>query len=292
MEREAGFGFRARLARREQLWWGKPFRWAEPRSYRDALHRLRERRALRSQDDPEEAWRCCERWQRTLVNKWNAREFVKRERVRVPELYWHGLVRQLPLESLPPCFVIRPLWGRRRRGAYVVADGRELLRGESAAPAELRQRLARDRALRSVPILVEQFATTEDGRHRLPLEYKCHTFGDTVAAVQVIERTGVDSGSTRHRYYSPAWEPFRDPMEALPQDEVRSPPACLEEMLEIAARLGRSLRTYMRIDFFSSEPGCVFNEFSSAPAIRSRPFTPHCDELFGALWNEKFPDAS
>jgi hypothetical protein len=35
----------------------------------------------------------------------------------------------------------------------------------------------------------------------------------------------------------------------------------------------------------------VFDEFSSWPN-EGRDFTPYCDELFGSLWTEKFPNAS
>ncbi|MFI5403795.1 MAG: ATP-grasp fold amidoligase family protein [Planctomycetota bacterium] len=257
------------------------------------MHRLRERHTFRKAADPESVWRCCEHWQRTLVNKWNGREFARKHGARLPELYWRGRrIRKIPFESLPPRFVIRPVWGTLRRGVHVVADGRELLRDEPAAPSELKGRLLRERGpLRVSPILVEQFVATETGEYRLPVEYKCHTFGDTVAAVQVIERTGPLTGT--HRYYTPAWEPFADLMNtAKPLAALREAPPCLREMLLLAVRLGRAVGTYMRIDFFSTDRGCVFNEFSSTPQVGNLTNTPFCDDLFGALWREKFPDAS
>ncbi len=286
-------GFTRRLRERRALWWGHPFRYRSWRSYPDALHRLRERFALRRADEPDEAWRCCERWQRTVVDKWNGREFAKKHGCRLPDLYWFGRrPASVPFESLPPQFVIRPTRGTRRRGVHVVADGRGLLRGDPAGPAELRERLIRERGrLAATPILVEQFVPTEDGRYRLPIEYKCHTFGDTVAAIQVLERTG--PVKARHRYYTPAWEPFRDLMDvANPLADVRGPPPCLDEMLRLAVRLGQALGTYMRIDFFSSERGCVFNEFSSTPEVEGPAYTEHCDEVFDALWREKLPHGS
>ena len=111
-----------------------------------------------------------------------------------------------------------------------------------------------------------------------------------MAAIQVIEKTGVRSPP--HRYYTPRWEPFPDPMNVcVPQAEIRDPAACLEEMLRQASTLGAQLQTYMRIDFFAPDRGCVFNEFSSLPDA-GRDFTPYCNDLFGALWAERFPDAT
>ena len=74
-------------------------------------------------------------------------------------------------------------------------------------------------------------------------------------------------------------------------EEIKEAPACLGRMLELAGRMGAELGTYMRIDFFVTDGGCVFNEFSSVP-LRGRYFTPYCDRVFGALWAERFPDAT
>jgi hypothetical protein len=239
------------------------------------------------------AWHCCEFWQRTLFDKWNGREFAARHGCAVAELYWHGSSSaRPPLDSLPSRFVVRPMIGSNGRGVLVVADGRELIWNRSATRAELPALLPRSgRLKRGVPILIEQFVRTEDGSYRLPLEYKCHTFGDTVAAVEVIDRRGINNA--RHRYYTPAWEPIADPMNTcLRQDEqLRQPPRCYEQMLAQAARLGAALGTYLRLDFFATDQGCVFNEFTTFP-FEARNFTPYCDALFGALWAEKFPDAT
>jgi hypothetical protein len=272
------------------MWWDAPWP-GRGRGLGDAVHRLHERHAVRRREDPDETWRCCERWPRTLIDKWNGREFAARHGCELPALYWRGPGSGAPLESLRDQFVIRPVMGMDRRGVYVVAGGRELLRDESATPEELRLRLSPPRRLaRPVPVLIEEFVRSEDGGYELPLEYKCHTFGGTVPIIQLIEREGIHEA--KHRWYTPAWEPIDDQMNVeLPQAEVGDPPRCLDRMLELAARLGRELGTYMRIDFFATDRGCVFNEFSSVPG-RGIGFTPYCELLLGAMWAELCPDRS
>ena len=39
-----------------------------------------------------------------------------------------------------------------------------------------------------MPVLVEEFIKTETGEYELPIEYKCHVFGETVGAIEVIRR--------------------------------------------------------------------------------------------------------
>lgn len=282
--------FSRRIARRRHLWWGEWPRWRALRTYRDTLHRGRERYTYRRRDDPDDAWRCCAFWQRTLVGKWNGREFAARHGCRLPALYWCGYAPTgLSRLTLPDAFVVRPLFGTTRRGVYVVAHGRELLRKAAAAAPALRRRILASSTMPwTAPTLVEEFVKTEDGRYELPVEYKCYTFGDVVAAIEVIERRDAYAGGAKHRYYTAAWEPFADAMNVvLPQAAPRDPPRCLDEMLRIAPRLGAALGTFMRIDFFSTPEGCVFNEFSSTP---HEGYTPYADELLGALWDEKFPE--
>jgi hypothetical protein len=286
----AHVGFSARLVQRRELWWGTPFRWRRAHSYRDALHRARERFALRSRTEPNTAWQCCPQWPRTLVNKWNSREFAQKHGCRVPALYWFGCrIASVPYALLPARYVIRPVWGTMGTGVHVVADGRDLLRNVPATGVDIRRRLFREHGpVAATPLLIEEFVPAKDGEGRLPIEYKCHAFGDMVAAVQVIERTGPLTGI--QRYYTARWEPFSDVMDTdYPLAPPRAPPRSLDEMLDVATRLSQAIGTYMRIDFFDSAAGAVFNEFSSTPQVQTLPYTRHCDEMFGALWQQRFP---
>ena len=201
-----------------------------------------------------------------------------------------GRLAAARLRLLPPAFVIRPLWGTSRHGVFVVARGRDLLRGAAFSVSELHRSIRRAGKLAwTLPVMAEEFVRSEDGQYRLPIEYKCYTFGDTIGAVQVIEREGVRTA--RHGFYTPHWEMFEDAMNTeLPPAGRRDPPSCLAEMIALAARLGGAVGTFMRVDFFATEHGCVFNEFASTPGGGHR-FTPFCNELFGALWEEKFPHA-
>ena len=279
--------FSERLARRKREWW------RTSRSPVTALHRFRDLRSTRSRTDPEEVWRCCASWQRTLLNKWNAREFAARHGCPIPELYWYGGVSSRPpFESFPDQFVIRPVRGGGMNGVYAVSNGVDLIRGGPATVADLDRRYALTQRLRRrAPLLIEEFARSEDGAYRLPVEFKIFTFGGAVAAVERIERPdlrGLRSGT--HNNFTPEWEPMpaflREKREAA---GPIPPPACLAEILHQASVLGALTETHMRVDFFATDRGCLFNEFSSVTA-NGEGFTPYADEYFGAFWEEHIPD--
>ena len=46
----------------------------------------------RSSADHDERWRCCDVWPRSLINKWNGREYAVKYGCKVPALYWHEWV--------------------------------------------------------------------------------------------------------------------------------------------------------------------------------------------------------
>ena len=282
--------FTQRLQKRSRIWWGRPKKWRNRDSYRHLLHRIKENHVLRSQDDPDDRWRCCDLWQRTLSNKWNAREFVQRLGYRVPVLYWYGRrVGRLRDGILPDRFVIRPVFGTACQGVYVFDGSHELLRQRSYTPAEWRAQVLRERGRFSrFPTLFEEFVKTETGEYRLPLNFKFHMFGETVGTIEVVRRSGLKD--TLHAFYSSSWERVNDQfnVKLVPGPDV-DPPRCLGEMLACARRLAVAYGTYVRVDLYATDRGCVFGEFSTTPD-NGIGFTPFVEGYFEELWAATFPD--
>lgn len=280
--------FRERIERRQRFWWGTD--WSRPhRQLALRLHRFRERYSWRTGDEPDARWHCCDRWQRTLMSKWNARQFARHLGCRVPALLWSGWrTSHLPVHSLPDCYVVKPNFGTMGRGVHVMAEGVELRSGKPCSDRELLERLREERGeISNNPILVEEFVLSEDGARVLPIEYKCHVFGDKVAAIQVGHRA---AGSLTQRFYRDDWKPFDDPMSRRkPLADLEDPPRCFDELLSYARRLGAAYGTYVRVDLYASEKGCVFGEFAPTPWGGSG-FTPFAQDYFEQIWQERLGD--
>jgi hypothetical protein len=285
--------FVERLQQRHQIWWQRRATWRDPRTIRRSLHARRDIKQRRFAGDADELWRCCDTWPRKLINKWNGREFASQHGLPVPELYAYATsARAVPIERLPDSYVVRPVLGRHRIGALVMAAGRDLLSEETLTPDAVRATLASQPGPNGPPYVIEERIGRDDGSDRLPLEYKCHTFGEHVAAIERTERFRGGEGGAAHRYYTADWAMFDDDMDnAIPLSPPAPAPAFLDEMLDAAIRVGNAIGTYMRIDFFGGPHGLVFNEFSSTPAVLRPMFTPYCAALFGDAWARAFPDA-
>lgn len=284
--------FCQRLAHRRRIWWGTWEQWAEWRTYRDIVHRFGEWHSLRHRDDPESLWQCCPSWQRSVVQKWNGREYVARFGLESAKLYWRGRsFQRLPLEDMPPRYVIRSVMGQGRKRVWVIVDGVEILRREPALADALRWRVRRSAGwAMTVPLLLEEFLHGPSGEGRLPPEYKVYMFRDRIAAVQFVERHDIGAASMTQRCYSADWKPFDDPLtNAVPLAPLQPPPPGLDQLLRYATDIGQELGTFMRLDFFLTDRGWVFNEFCSSP-MGGRHFTPIGDEYFGRMWLEACPD--
>ena len=244
---------------------------------------------MRRQTDPDRVWRFCRYWQRTLLNKWNSREFVQRHGCHVPALYWCGTdIAHLPIESLPDCFAIRPVIGTARKGVYVLVGDYDLMSGRRMGKDELRTTLiAAFGPVARLPILVEEFVRSPKGECELPIEYKFHMFRDRVAVIEVMERIG--RNERFHRQVDVGWNLLAEPVHTQgPLGGHFPPPDCIDEMLSCVRRLGAAFGTYVRVDYYASDKGAVFSEFSSLPA-GGRHFTRFGDEYLGRMWDEVLP---
>jgi hypothetical protein len=288
---ESASGYSRRILQRRLTWWSNPFRPYDPRYHHWRFHRLKEILFHRHQGDPEERWRCCANWQRTLINKWNSREFVKRFSVPLPELYWSGRwARNLPIDQLPESFVIRPLLEANMRGVHVVAGNVKLIgNGPPQRDFLIRQLIAERGYFGISPLLCEEAVLNENDELSLPLELKCHMFAGFVGAIELVRRNPDDIDL--YRFYEPDWTPWKIlPYVDTKEMPVQDPPPYLDNLLESARKLGRAVETYMRVDYLLTDDRYLFNEFSSCPGVKDN--TPELDEYFDSLWQTHVPDQS
>ncbi len=279
--------FSKRLHKRRLLWWGRPRTWRRLGDFTGPLRGLPLRFTSHSRDTPDEIWRRGPHWQRRLNNKWNSREFAQLHGCQVARLYWHGRrLSKLP-QPLPEHFVVRLAWGEAKKQVYIFWGEREILRDVVVERTRLRRFLRQAFGHFSPDlILVEEFLRHESGRLERPVEVRCYMFGSTVAAIQCLGREeGVET-----RFYGLPWKAFESPLVRIDHPRRQfSPPACLDELLASSRRMGAEYQTFVRIDYYVTDHGCVFGEFSTVPG-RGNIFTPCGNEYFGRVWEETIPD--
>ncbi len=130
----------------------------------------------------------------------------------MPDLYWHGRdLSTLDFASLPPHYVLRPTLGHSSKDVFVMAEGVNLMNGRVYREQELKKQLAKIIAQDpGISILVEEFVRSEDGRYRLPTDYKLQMFGGKVGSVGAMRR--LSRHTTKKRSYTETWEPLSEPI--------------------------------------------------------------------------------
>lgn len=281
--------FSERILTRKKEWWASPIAWQKPKSWRRSLHRVQDTHCLRHRDRPLARWRCCSAWQRCLSNKWNSREFAALHGVAVPELIWCGRdLSQFPVDRLPSRVAVRCAWGAGSMQTHLLVNGKEILDERACTPRDLHASLRRQYGRWSLhPLLVEEFLDDAAGSPRAT-QFNFYCFSGHVALIEHVQH---DRRTSHRTAYSPEWDLFPEGVTSLrPCADAIHRPKEMDEMVEVASRLGASYESFVRVDLYLSRKGVYFGEFSSTP-FNGNNMLPWADHLLGRLWNEHCPCA-
>lgn len=141
--------------------------------------------------------------------------------------------------------------------------------------------------------LVEQFIPARCGRYDVVESFKVFYFGNAGSVIRYVreffntEKRLIQS--LEQSFYNEHWQYFHNPL----SDYVRQGPAIpepeyLSQLLNYAKIAGDLVGSFVRVDFFMSPTGPVFNEFCLYP-FNGKHFTHYGEELFAHLWQQGFP---
>lgn len=239
--------------------------------------------------DPIEKWRDVAYWQRKLSNKYNAREFAKMHGCKVPDLYWKGRnVDELPFNELPQNYVIRPTIGHSCNSVFVMKNNLNLFDKKKYTNNEIQACLSTDLYNNAqLEFLVEEFLVNEDGKYDILTDYKFYAFNGNIAAILVINRLSPKTGF--QTAYTEQWVPTSELVTSYPKGRPQNPPACFEEMIEAVKKLSKAYEIFVRVDYYATNKGAVFGEFSPTPSLGNNS-TPFARKLLKSFWAEYCAD--
>lgn len=263
--------FSGRVKNRHKIFWNVP-------------NAERIRNTIMSASDPMEKWKNVKNWQRKLSNKYNSREFAKKHNCKVAELYWKGRdINTINFDNLPGWYVVRPTIGHSLGSVFLMNNSINLMDGERYSKENIKEALAKviDEN-KKLEFLIEEFLKTEEGLYKIPNDYKFYMFNGHIASIQVITR--LNSSKAYNSWYDENWNQTINLTSNYPLGEAKQPPKCLPEMIEYARRLSKAYEIFVRIDFYATDKGAVFGEFTPTPAL-GKGFTPVGDKLLADYWD-------
>jgi hypothetical protein len=243
------------------------------------------RNSKMSADDSFDKWKNVQYWQRKLSNKYNAREFAKKNGCQVPDLYWKGTdVERIDFSSFPEQYVIRPTTGHSAQQVFLMKNGINLFDKQQYSTSEivniLKASLDKDS---SKEFLIEEFLKNENGEHAIPKDYKFFCFNGQIAACYLITRLSPKTGFAN--FYDEDWKKMKKLHVSYPLKEDEAPPKCYQEMVAQAKQLSKEYQIFVRLDFYATDRGPVFGEFTPTPSTGNN-FTSYGKMLMIKHWDK------
>ncbi len=238
-----------------------------------------------SADEPLTKWKDAKHWQRKLSNKYNAKEFAKLYNCKVSKLYWKGRnADAIDFNKLPPYYVIRPTIGHSCNLVFLMANSVNLMDKKTYSSQDIKSILSE--ALNEnfyLEFLIEEFVRTESGEYAIPDDYKIYMFNGEVAIIEVINRSSPTQGTLS--CYDKNWKMIANTAtNKFAQATYQPPPKCLAEMIEQAKRLSKAYEIFVRIDFYATDKGAVFGEFTPTPGA-AKYLTAEAEKMFINYWD-------
>ncbi len=276
--RLSNFGaFPKRIRKRHYIYWNTP----DAESVRN--------QRLFAKDDIGK-WKDAALWQRKLSNKANAKEFAVKVGAKVADLYWRGKdLDAINFDALPSHYVIRPTIGHSSGLVFVMDHGTNLFDKISYTPEEIRNVLKQASSENPhLEFLFEEFLKNESGEYGIPDDYKFMCFNGEIASVGLINRLGPHLGF--ETYYDLDWNKLPAMNFSYPEPELKPvKPACWNEMVKQVKSLSKAYEVFVRIDFYATDKGAVFGEFTPTPS-RGRNFTPYGKKRLLEYWDKYCKD--
>ena len=205
--------------------------------------------------------------------------------MQVAELYGKASdFDAVDFDSFPKHYVIRPTRGHSSGFVFLIDNSLNFMDGKTYSKEEIKVILAM--ALHQnikLEFLIEEFLRTEGGEYKISGDYYFYMFNGEVATIQVIKRLGVFKGFTS--CYNENWQQVENVNICYGQGTYQTPPKCLKEMIEKAKELSRAYEIFFRIDFYTTDRGAVFGEFTPT-RFMGITFTPQADKLFINYWDK------
>jgi hypothetical protein len=225
------------------------------------------RNTIMNADDKIEDWKNVQYWQRKLSNKHNAREFASKFGCKVAHLIWEGRdVDAIDFTSLPENYVIKPTIGHSSKNVFIMKNGLNLFDKKRYQPQEilaiLKEQLEDNVHLN---FLIEEFLQNEEGKTEILKDYKIFCFNGEIACIQVIDRLSPSSGFAG--FYDENWNQISPVSKNYKSSLFQPPPACINDMLAQAKILSKAYEIFVRLDFYSTNKGAVFGEFTPTPSM-------------------------
>ena len=228
-----------------------------------------------------------------LTNKSAMRAYAQQMNLPLPERYAEANdVDGLDIPALPQRVVIKPDNLSSNKGVLLFDGETEVFSGDTVPLSERGAYVKRrmDPLISAKPatrLIAEEFLKDIAPRKVIPRDFKTFVAGGRTHVIKVVDRNG-KAGTTMERYYRRTWKPYRDLQYSNGLARPIPKPERYEDLIELSDRIARDIQCFMRLDFYITQRGVVFGEFTSYPNAGNK-HTARGSRVFCELM-DRYPD--
>lgn len=227
---------------------------------------------------------------RRLTNKAFSYQLVSTAGVPIPVLYDDSSAYCFEVKPAYPInFVVKAKHGHSGREVMCIYEGIDLFTGKAPDIVAFNQILAN----KKTGYLVEQFIPAQCGSYEVVESFKVFYFGAAGMIIRYVrERFNTkkrEIQALEQSFYNEQWQYFDQPLSNyVKQGSAIAKPEYFSQLLSYAKTAGDLVGSFVRVDFFMSPTGPVFNEFCLYP-FNGKHFTGYGEQLFADMWQRGFP---
>lgn len=183
---------------------------------------------------------------------------------------------ELPYDSLPRRFVLKPNNNWSCNGVLLMRDGKELITGDSVGHLKSYARMRDEKeyghggeSIEPTAYLIEELLEDCNNRVIIPRDFKVYVVKGRPKLIQVIDRNVKLQGASAASAYTPNWKrkfigngETYEGIDLVPESLA---PSLKRQLFELASEVGNDIGAAVRVDCYLTPSGPVLGEITASP---------------------------
>ena len=191
---------------------------------------------------------------------------------------------EIELSGVPDSFVIKLSYQSRSRGILRVKNGINLSTGRAFNLAEAKNFISNYYYpdIKHQKVLVEELLLPEEPGSLLDIKV-FFLKGEPIFLQWIDPKERPENRIYPRYHFSPNWERMNIHKQEAPLEEVKDTPKCFAEILDWGRKISAKYfsNTFVRIDFYPTDRGCVFGETTICPNFDCKDWV---DKKYGEIF--------
>lgn len=190
--------------------------------------------------------------------------------LRVPKEFFRGKLEDIRVGDLPSRYVLKPTRGESSKGVILAHNGVDIFNRREIGTSFAEYYAATGYNPQGRTFIVEEFVKDYgfkfDPSLIIPRDFKCFAAGGNIYWINVYNRNRAAGKPMTVGCHDLNWKRIKRTTNAYAEAPAIEAPPHLEKLKDAVRSLSKAFPYFMRFDFYMTEDGPVFSEFTHYPS--------------------------